>query len=154
MKGENIGNDPALDEHVGVTLLDLAALALGANRDVAELAKGRGLRTARLQSFLAEIRANYTSTSFSVGHLARKFGLSERYVQDLLHDTGNTFGERVLEARLESARSMLANPRYDALKVIDIAFQSGFGDISNFNHHFRRRFGVTPSQLRDRGAGR
>jgi AraC-like DNA-binding protein len=33
-----------------------------------------------------------------------------------------------------------------------IAFDVGFGDLSTFNHAFRRRFGMTPSELRQNTA--
>lgn len=152
IQGRDLGSDPALDAHVGTTLVDLVALALGADPNVAEVAKGRGLRTARLQKILCEIRTSYANASFSAGQLACKLGLSERYIQDLLHDTGSTLGERVLELRLQLARSMLESPRYDALRIIDIALQAGFDDVSNFNRCFRRHFGMTPTHMRDRSA--
>src|SRR5436309_9825522 len=70
----DIGSDPTLDEHFAATLLDLTALALGANIDSAEIAHNRGQRTARLQQILAEIRVNYSKASFSAGQVARKLG--------------------------------------------------------------------------------
>jgi AraC-like DNA-binding protein len=32
--------------------------------------------------------------------------------------------------------------------VIDIAFDCGFGDVSNFNRAFRGEFGISPTRLR------
>jgi hypothetical protein len=46
---EEIGADPALEQRIGVHLIDLIALSLGATGDSAELARMRGLRGARLQ---------------------------------------------------------------------------------------------------------
>jgi transcriptional regulator GlxA family with amidase domain len=34
-------------------------------------------------------------------------------------------------------------------KVVDIAYDCGFGDVSHFNRCFRRRFGAAPSKFRD-----
>jgi AraC-like DNA-binding protein len=143
--------DAALNRYIEATLLDLVVLALGACGDAADAAQRRGLRTARVQAIIAEIRKNCTSPSFSTGHVARKLRISERYVQDLLHEDGGTFSERLTEMRLQHARAMLANPRYDSLKIIEIALRSGFGDVSNFNRYFRRRFGMTPTQMRGPG---
>ncbi len=39
----------------------------------------------------------------------------------------------------------LADPE---AKVLDIAFDCGFGDLSNFNHAFRAEFGVSPRAYR------
>jgi AraC-like DNA-binding protein len=33
---------------------------------------------------------------------------------------------------------------WDDLRIIQIAYEVGFGDISNFDHAFRRRCGATP----------
>jgi AraC-like DNA-binding protein len=39
------------------------------------------------------------------------------------------------------------------LAIIDIAFASGFRDVSHFNRVFRRRFGETPSGVRPAAIG-
>ena len=33
-------------------------------------------------------------------------------------------------------------------QVIDVAFDSGFGDASSFDHAFRAEFGVSPARYR------
>ena len=148
---EWIGDDPLLVDHIGVTLMDLIGLALGAGRDAAEIARGRGLRAARLLDIIAEIKANFGDPAFSPRAIAAKFALTPRYVQELLSETGTSFTERVLELRLQKARAMLADPRHDRLRVSDIAYASGFNDISYFNRAFRRRFGAPPLQYRGGG---
>lgn len=37
--------------------------------------------------------------------------------------------------------------------IVAIAFDSGFGDLSTFNHQFRDRFGMSPAAFRRRGTG-
>jgi AraC-like DNA-binding protein len=37
--------------------------------------------------------------------------------------------------------------------VSDIAYLAGFNDVSYFHRAFRRRFGMTPSDLRNRPRG-
>lgn len=97
---------------------------------------------------LARIRADFTSPGISAEAGVTKLGLSTRYVNRLLHESGAGFAERVMELRLERARAMLADRRHDRLKVIDIAHDCGFSDVSHFNRCFRRRFGVTPLDIR------
>jgi AraC-like DNA-binding protein len=145
---DGIGDDPALIAHVETTLVDLVALSLGAHGDTAEMARMRGLRYARVQAVLAEIQKGFAEPSFSVSAAAGKLGLSGRYVQDLLQETGVSFTERVLELRLQRARTMLADRRNDRLKVSDIALMCGFNETSHFNRCFRRRFGAAPTQYR------
>jgi AraC-like DNA-binding protein len=148
----DVEDDPALIEHVGTTVLDLIALTLGARRDAAQTAHMRGLRAARVQEIIAGIRAGFADPAFSPRTIASKLGLTPRYVQELLNESGTSFTDRVLELRLQKARAMLANARHDRLKVSEIAYACGFNDISYFNRCFRRRYGASPSEVR--GAAR
>lgn len=141
-------HDSQLDSHIRTTLLDLVALALGARGDVADLATKRGLRAARVQEILFEIDRSFMSAGLSAGQVARRLGLSTRYVQDLLQETGLSFTERLLERRLQHARQLLTSERGDRLKISEIALASGFNEVSYFNQRFRRRFGETPTQCR------
>jgi AraC-like DNA-binding protein len=142
--------DEAVPDGVNVEtlLLDLVALALGAGRDVAELARSRGLRAARIREILAAINANFSNPEFGTGALAVEIGRSPRYIQGLLHETGSSFSERLLELRLQKARAMLMAREKNRLKVSDVAFASGFSNVSYFNQAFRRRFGCSPTQYR------
>jgi AraC-like DNA-binding protein len=145
---ESAGADPRLAERIGATLLDLMALSLGAVGDAASLAKLRGLRAARVRQILAEIQAGFADPSFSSGTVAKRLGVSPRYINDLLHETGTSLIERVMELRLQKARAMLSGPRHDRLKVSEIAYACGFNEVSYFNRCFRRRFGASPTQFR------
>jgi len=152
LASDEVADDPPLGERIGETLLDLVALALGSNADVAEVARSRGLRAARIHDIVADINARFADQALSPQAVALRLGVSPRYVQDLLQETGISFTERVTELRLQKARLMLASPQHDRLKVSDIAFACGFGNVSYFNQRFRRRFGVAPRQYR--GGGR
>jgi AraC-like DNA-binding protein len=146
---DGIGDDPVVIAHVETTLLDLVALSLGAGREATEIAQMRGLRAARAQEIVAEIKSGFANPEFSPRDVGLKFRLTPRYVQELLSETGTSFTERVLDLRLQKARRMLANSRYDGLKITEIAYTCGFNDISYFNRAFRRRFGMTPSDTRE-----
>ena len=143
-------DEPELFAHVGTTLTDLVALALGAGSDATESARSRGLRAARLHEIVKAIRMGFADPAFSPQYVAGTVGITDRYVQDLLHESGSTFTQRVLELRLQRARAMLENCRFDHLKVNEIASASGFNEIPYFNRCFRRRFGATPTQFRGR----
>jgi transcriptional regulator GlxA family with amidase domain len=47
--------------------------------------------------------------------------------------------------RLRGAAVKLAT---ESVKVIDVALDSGFGDLSNFNRTFHAEFGVSPRDYR------
>lgn len=150
--GDDVTADAGLVDHIGTTLLDLIALALGTTRDAQEVARMRGLRAARLQEAIVIIRAGFADPAFSPQHVAARLGVSVRYVQDLLQETGQSLTARVLELRLQRAREALADFRHDRTRVSDIALACGFNEVSYFNRCFRRRFGAAPGDYRVRGS--
>ena len=141
-------DDQALSDHVLETLEDLVVLALGASGDAEAMAQMRGMRSARYAEITAVIARRFADPGFSVQRLAGMIGLSPNYIQKLLHESGQSFTERVLELRLAKARAMLADRRNDGLKVSEIALACGFNEISYFNRCFRRRFGSAPNDHR------
>jgi AraC-like DNA-binding protein len=81
--------------------------------------------------------------------VARQLGITPRYVHFLLEDTGRSFTQHLLERRLENAAALLRDPLWHHRKIADIAAEAGFTDLSYFNRAFRRRFGGTPSHMRN-----
>jgi AraC-like DNA-binding protein len=80
--------------------------------------------------------------------LAREAALSPyHFLRMFARLTALTPHQYVLRARLRNAATRLAA---GGDPIADIAFDCGFGDVSNFNHAFRREFGVSPSAHRTR----
>lgn len=129
-------------------LHDLAALALGATPDAAEIAKDRGLRAARLQAVTSDIKANLNNPALSLDWLATRHGISPRYLRALFYGERTSFSDFIRNARLERAHRLLSDPRLSHLTISAIAFEAGFGDLSWFNQVFRRRYSMTPSDVR------
>jgi AraC-like DNA-binding protein len=127
---------------------DLIALALGATREAAEIAGGRGVRAARLRAIKADIAQNLRSDDVSAAGLAKRHGVTPRYIHKLFEGEGVTLSRFVRDQRLAHVRRMLADPRHADLTIGAIAFQAGFGDLSTFNREFRRQFGATPTDVR------
>ena len=127
---------------------DLIALAVGATRDAAELAKGSGLRAARLHAIKQDIARNLSQPDLSIAQVALRQGCTPRFIQRLLASEGTSFTDYLLAQRLARARCMLTDLRRAGEKVSVIALDAGFGDLSYFNRTFRRRYGGTPSDIR------
>ena len=132
-------------------LYDLVALVVGASRDAAFVAEGRGLRAARLQAIKRLVTDRLGDGGLSVGAVAARHRVTPRYVQRLFEGEGTTFTEYVLEQRLARVRAMLDDPRCAGWTVTAIALAAGFGDISHFNRCFRRRYGASPTEVRGGG---
>ncbi|MEM5385501.1 AraC family transcriptional regulator [Paraburkholderia phymatum] len=82
----------------------------------------------------------------TLASLARMCGLSDFYfLRTFERVTGVTPHQYVLRARLRHAALRLAG---EDAKIVDIALDSGFNDVSNFNHAFRAEFGMSPRAWR------
>src|SRR5205814_8886347 len=128
---------------------DLVALTVGATRDAAEIAAGRGLRTARMRAIMADIEINLQG-DVSAGALSARHRLSPRYIRKLFEGENTSLSQFVLGRRLARVHRLLAGPNHADRTITDIALAVGCGDISTFNREFRRRFGMTPSDVRIR----
>jgi AraC-like DNA-binding protein len=133
---------------VATHILDLVAVAMGATRDVAEAAKGRGVRAARLVVIKSDLAQHANDPAISVDWLAQQHGLSPSYIRKLLDADGTTFSQFVLDVRLAHSYRQLGDPRFAGVPISSIAFEAGFGDLSYFNRMFRKRYLCTPSDVR------
>lgn len=88
----------------------------------------------------------HSEDELSLGSLAQESGLSPyHFLRTFQQVTGVTPHQYIRRARLRKAAIRLASERE---KVLDIALDSGFGDVSNFNRAFRTEFGVSPRTYR------
>src|SRR5262245_17617497 len=84
--------------------------------------------------------------TLSLARLARLAGLSRFHFLRIFESlTGVTPHQYVVRARLRQAAMRL---QLERSKILDIALDSGFGDVSNFNRTFRAEFGVSPRTYR------
>ena len=141
--------DPRLVRLYVTHVYDLISLAIGATEEGRQIANQRGVRAARREAIKADLTRD---PGVSLDRLAAQQGVSPRYVQMLFEEAGTTFSEFALERRLDAARSMLTSPRYETWSVTSIALEAGFGDVSYFNRRFKRRFLMTPSDVRAQSA--
>ncbi len=82
--------------------------------------------------------------------LARTLHLSTSRATHLVKEVcGRTFVQQVTQFRLRHAAGMLWQTDKS---VMDIAMDSGFGDVSNFHKAFRRHYHMTPLQYRRHGS--
>jgi AraC-like DNA-binding protein len=143
---------PSLDavgqQRAAQHLVDLTGLLLGAAADCVELASTRGYSLARFDLIKADVLKNLHRHDLTIDLVARAHGLSPRQVQRFFAQSGTTFTEFLLTQRLSAAHRLLGDPRFLRRKITDIAYSTGFGDLSYFNREFRRLFGDTPSAIR------
>ncbi|MEA5016796.1 MAG: response regulator [Candidatus Limiplasma sp.] len=80
--------------------------------------------------------------------VAEKLCVSANYLSALVRkETGVTFHEHVLAAKMDVARTMLADPR---ILVEDVAHAVGYGNYISFYNAFKRSQRMTPTEYRNR----
>ncbi|HXC55386.1 MAG TPA: AraC family transcriptional regulator [Rhizomicrobium sp.] len=131
-------------------LRELTAHLLNPKSELARSAPFGAIRAARLEAVLRFIAANLRAPWLSAASAGRRLGLSGRYVQQLMDGAGLSFSRYVRDLRLDEARRLLQSPQSGHLRITEIAYASGFEDLSHFNREFRRRFGETPTGARKR----
>ena len=82
----------------------------------------------------------------SVRDLAVLVGLSASRLAHLFRDeVGMSIRSYVVERRLQMAALLIVQTHE---RISQIAYSVGFNDVSNFNHSFKRRFGMSPGEYR------
>ncbi len=141
---------PEAAQKVAGHIQDLALVALGAHRGLAAQEHEQGVRAARLTSMKADIDAHLFDPELSVAWLLRRHRVSERYLRSLFESEGTSFTDYVLNGRLAHVYRRILDPRERTTRISVIAYDSGFNDLSWFNRVFRRYYGMTPSDMRER----
>jgi AraC-like DNA-binding protein len=93
-------------------------------------------------------RAYRHRPGLSLDEIAQRQRVSPRYLRMLFETEGTSFSQFLREHRLQHSYHLLTSPFCAELPISTIAYEAGFGDLSNFNRAFRARYGLTPSDVR------
>ena len=85
-------------------------------------------------------------TDMSLSELAKTYQKNEKYLGRLFKkEMGISYNEYKLDKRLQMAKKML---KTGDDKIINIAYECGFNNISYFNRSFQKKYGLTPGEYR------
>jgi AraC-like DNA-binding protein len=121
----------------------LIAVALESASGADEKRSPRSYRTA-----VDDIAEHLADDDLSPAATARRLGVSVRWLHGLFAGHELSYAGTVRRMRLEAAMRSLRDPARRHLRVIDVAAEAGFGDVSSFHRAFRREYGRTPAQIR------
>jgi len=126
--------------------LQLAARALELTRDITPRSSdAQWAYLARVTRILRMIEGD-PNAPLTIPGLAREARLSPyHFLRTFEQLTGVTPHRYIIRARLREAAMRL---KTEKTKIVDIALDCGFGDVSNFNHAFRAEFNVSPRMYR------
>lgn len=103
---------------------------------------------ALVDSIRRYVRSNAHDPALTGTGIAAGLGWSLRHIQNQLQRVGTTPSDLIREERLALARLRLQDPGWRAQSITQIAFSSGFGDLSTFSNAYHRSFGERPSDTR------
>jgi AraC family transcriptional regulator len=105
----------------------------------------------RVVSALRRIEKGDEDSDLSLPGLAQEASMSPyHFLRTFRAIVGMTPHQFVLRTRLHRAAARLLQSNETITKI---AFEAGFGDLSTFNHRFRRVLGMTPASFRATGSG-
>lgn len=94
------------------------------------------------------LEKNYSDSQFSLVVLSEKLNLSQGYLSVIFKKFfGIPFQDYLLQKRMEKAKILLLTTE---LKNYEIAEQIGFEDVNYFGMKFKKYYGVTPKQYKER----
>ena len=137
-------------EHEFATLseqmLDLVALLIVQRAAPASLETSA--RLAHRQRALQYIRSNIEEEDLCPQKVAQVCGISLSYLHQLFRESERSVEATITEERLLLARRKLNDPSRAHMSIASICYESGFNDATHFSRAFKRRFGVTPGEVR------
>jgi AraC-like DNA-binding protein len=101
----------------------------------------------RLSVVIDRVRADL-AYQWTVSEMASVVGVTGSQLRRLSAETGRPSPRRLLaDLRLATAAELLADP---GVRVKEVTARVGIADGSHFCREFRRRYGMSPSEYRER----
>ncbi|GAA4060541.1 helix-turn-helix domain-containing protein [Streptomyces shaanxiensis] len=96
------------------------------------------------------VREHAADPGLSGASMARALGWSLRQIQLALQQVGTTPRDLIREERLRMVRERLLRADCAHMTITDLTYASGFSSASAMSTAFRRRFGVSPREMRSK----
>ena len=147
MESRNLGDD--IRQRLGNEMLGVLALAFSTReQDASEAFLDSDVRSLRIRQVKAYIEANLHNPLLSPERIANANQMSVRSLQYLFKSADLTVSEYVWSRRLERCRKELELTVGRQRTVTESAMEAGFNSLSHFSSVFRKRFGVSPTDMR------
>jgi two-component system response regulator YesN len=94
------------------------------------------------------VKEEYTRRELALSDVAASVGLSDKYLNLLFKEvTGMTINHSIIRLRMEEAARLLKDP---AIKIYEICERIGYADQDHFRESFKKQFGLTPTEYRNK----
>jgi len=104
-------------------------------------------RTNVVHQARAYIDLHFRDSELSLNQVADQVNFSPNHFSAVFSaETGETFKDYLIRARIEHAKNLLLTTR---MKCADVALECGYNDPHYFSINFRKNVGLTPQQFRN-----
>ncbi|MBR9885100.1 MAG: helix-turn-helix domain-containing protein [Oceanospirillales bacterium] len=141
--------DKAMSERVANNLADLISALLGEHLSGSDspLSDTKIATLMRVRSF---IESNLHDPDLCPNKVAEAMRMSTRYINQLLQSEGTSLSRYIWQRRLDRVSRLLKNPVNQGNNISSYAFACGFNDMTHFSKAFKKQFGMSPSEYRQR----
>ncbi len=107
-----------------------------------------------LKTQIADLFANqkvYKNSDLRITTVSEQLNTNRTYISKLINEEFNvTFSDFVNTFRVEEAKKLLTNTDNQLFTMEYIAEKSGFGSVNSFSRVFKKAFGTSPGNYRDK----
>ncbi|WP_214628703.1 response regulator transcription factor [Paenibacillus agaridevorans] len=97
---------------------------------------------------LQYVGEHFGHRELSLADTAAAVGLSDKYLNAIVKEvTGFTINHWMIRLRMEEAARLLEDPM---IKIYEICDRIGYADQDHFRESFKKQYGVTPTEFRNR----
>lgn len=133
-----------------ITLVEFLMASIATTNAADTVIEGSRTKNAIALRATQAIELKLSDPELSPTGIADHLGISLRYLQKLFEDVGENANHYIRRRRLERSHQDLADPLYCGLSIAEISYRWGFNDQAYFSRAFKDRYGMSPSQHRDR----
>ncbi|MCL6266805.1 helix-turn-helix domain-containing protein [Flagellimonas myxillae] len=91
----------------------------------------------------------FLDANVSLESVAKRLNVSARKLSQAINQNEHkNFSDFVNDYRIEKAKQLLSDPKHNNDKIIAIAYDCGFGNVTSFNMAFKAKTQLTPSAYR------
>jgi len=92
----------------------------------------------------------YLDPEYNLEIMARDLNITRQNISLAINDTiGKNFYQLINEYRVEEFKKLVLNSKYKNIKLLELAYDSGFNSKSSFNRIFKEITGSTPSSYKN-----
>lgn len=139
---------PNAPEELSENLVNMIAMAFSSSVMLGEVGDHSIVQESLRRRVRSYIDNNLCNPELNNQVIAEAQGISARYLHKLFQHEEETLHSLIINKRLERAHKLLSDLAFAAHTIERIAFSVGFTTAAHFSSCFKKKYGISPSELR------